>query len=352
MAVNRRDLHGVLLAAFPDPGVFRQLIDDSGQVWGRFAGANLVLAEVITNVIAKAETEGWTLRLLAAAADSSSKDNPQLKAFFVRCPELDPANAPAAPPDPIGSMTLIANRPFVGRPGVRQCLRVFGTANQSRVLLVDGPEGSGKSYTHDFFEYLATFTGCRLSRLRLDGESLTLEAFVERLREKVGLPLPPNRNNEQDARWAERLVEDWLLKHSVDAEAGKKLWLVLDGFARQEHATGVYALIDKLCEMVDGAAASQAGHFGVVLLSYGARAPETVAAAALDESIDPPAKDDFRRLLAERHQAKGQTAADADLALEEIYAQAELKAAKDTERRPVLYWINLGITRAMKRLNL
>jgi hypothetical protein len=352
MALNRAELHAALLDAFPLPGSFQTLIAGIGKPWGSFAGVNTLLEEAITNVIAKAAAQHWVHDLLKAVAASDAKNNPLIVQFFQKYPELDPAKAPASPADWTRAMTMMANKPFVGRPDLRKYLKVLGAANQSRVLLVDGPDDSGKSYTHDFIEFGATHDPCRIRRIDLDKNSLTLETFVDLLQKELGLPAPPSRDAEQDSRWAERLTTDWILKHTATADPTDEFWLVLDGFAVHEHTPGVHALIEKLCEMVNGTAASQASHFRVVLVNYGSRTPATVEAQAFDEKIVPPTRGDFEPLFIERHLAKGNTENEAKIALDEVFTQAQQQVAQDKEKRPLLFWVNIGTTKAIKKLGL
>jgi hypothetical protein len=353
MAVNLGELHKALLDAFQNPGEFQVLISGMGKPWAEFSGGGISDSVAISNAIARAASDGWINDLLHEVAASSKSKNPLFVRFLAKYPEVDPKKAPAAPPDPYQATTMIANRPFVGRKPVRQYLKLLGTAKESRVLLVNGPVACGKSYTHDFIQYLATHTPGRIRYLNLDAESLTLEKFLLRLKEKLGLPEPPASDTEQDARWAERLVSDWLLAYTANDPQGRSLWLVFDGFARQEHARGVHDLLDKLCEMVDGEAASEASHIRIVLLNYGDhRTPPTVYNQAFVEAIKTPTEDDFKALFEERHLARGLTREDAKLAFDEVYQQAQAKQASDAAKRPLLYWINIGTTGAIKALNL
>ena len=351
MEVNRKQLQEALSDAFTDIASFSQLLTDMGRSWDALAG-NTTLPQGITVVIAKAIAENWLPELIGAVEASPKKNNPLFRAFLAAHPGLDPAKAPPPAPDPLASTFLLANRPFVGRPKLRQCLGQLGAPAQSRVLLIDGARGCGKSYTHSFLEFAAThWQPCRVQYFDLDGQSYTLSLLSQRLQEALALPLPiPQKDQEQDARWAERLAS-WVVNHTANGQGN--LWLVFDGFRMHVHDRGVHDFIDKLGEMIDLTAVARGGHLRLVLINYESFVPEAVAVGAMEERIERPTKEEFARCFVAKLQEKKGTSEDlARAAFEEAYAQALAKAGSDPEGQEAteLRYINFAMTRAMKRL--
>src|SRR6185436_3106183 len=100
MAINRRELHEALVAAFPVVGTFQALIVGMGKSWVDFAGAGVVEAQAMVNVIARAEADQWTHLLLKEIVTTAAGANPLIVKFIRNHPDLDPAKAPAIPADP------------------------------------------------------------------------------------------------------------------------------------------------------------------------------------------------------------------------------------------------------------
>lgn len=352
MEIDRKQLQEALTAAFPDIASFSMLLAGINRSWDTFAGTSTALPEGITEVIAKSIAETWLIDLLKAVETSAAKNNPQFRAFMAAHPNLDPAKTPPAS-NPLESTFLRGNRPFVGRAKLRTGLGKLGGGPQvSRILMIDGSRGCGKSYTHPFLEFAALhWQPVRVHYFDLDQQAYTLDQFSRRLQEDLSLPLPiPPKDQEQDARWAERLAS-WAVNNTAN-RAGNT-WLVFDGFRLQEHERGVYDFIDKLGEMIDITAAARCSHLRLVLINYGARVPEAVAVGAMEEQVQAPQKSDFEecfvRYLAEQH---GMAADEARAAFHEAYGQAETKAQTDPDGPEVtrLRYINLALTRAAKRL--
>jgi hypothetical protein len=217
--------------------------------------------------------------------------------------------------------------------------------------MVDGPRGCGKSYTNSFVQHVADHRQpCRVGYFDFDQQAFTLDLFSRRLQEELALPLPiPVKDQEQDARWAERLA-NWVINNSTNG-AGT-LWLLFDGFRAQVHEPGVHDLIGKLAAMIDDTAASRSGHLRLVLINYEIHLPEQVAAGALDEKISPPARQEFEDCFVRCLVAHGQTEDFARAAFEETFSQARAKAQADPDGEAVslLRHLNLAITKALKRL--
>ncbi len=351
MQIDRKQLQEALTDAFTGIASFSQLLFEMNRSWDTFAGEGTTLPQGITEVIAKAIAESWLPDLLKAVEASSAKNNPKFRAFIAAHPNLDPIKTPRKQ-NPLESNFLLANRPFVGRPKLRQHLGKLGGPQESRILMVDGSRGCGKSYTHSFLEFAATYwQPSHVHRFDLDRQAFTLDQLARWLQEDLSLPLPvPLKDQEQDARWAERLA-GWVVNSTANRPGAT--WLLFDGFRLQEHERGVYDFVDKMGEMIDNTAASRCSHLRLVLINYEARVPEAVAVGALEERVQAPERKEFEdcfvRLLVEQHDMTPELAR---AAFEDAYGQAETKAQTDPEGQEVtrLRYVNLALTRAVKRL--
>ena len=64
-----------------------------------------------------------------------------------------------APANPAASILVSGARPFLGRPVLRRFLRDIGDPSGSRILVITGPAGSGKTYSASLMQYVASETG-------------------------------------------------------------------------------------------------------------------------------------------------------------------------------------------------
>jgi hypothetical protein len=129
------------------------------------------------------------------------------------------------------SRTCVGDDPFLGRPVLRQMLRVAITHGNSPVLAVTGPPGSGRSYTARFVEHVGTALGVPHTPLIDLGDVLAdSAAAVGRMRRRLGLP--------PGAPSVDRLVDD--------LRPGERCILMLDGLDGAGPESAPILLADRL----------------------------------------------------------------------------------------------------------
>jgi hypothetical protein len=146
------------------------------------------LPTIVGKVVLAARRGGWLPELLDWAA---KEPYPGLAAVARSLrDELDGVFAsPAGGRDPWRA-TLVAGRPFLGRPGLRSAMREFAGPEPGRVLVVTGEPGSGCSYTRHFVGHLADELGTFQAVLAELGGADSPAYILERIRLALGLPPP------------------------------------------------------------------------------------------------------------------------------------------------------------------
>lgn len=175
---------------------------------------------------------------------------PELRQIRV---ELEARKAEQTPEDPYSRCQLHVG-PFLDRARLRAVLRRFvERAAGPRVLVVNGPERSGKSYSSWFVSHLndtmPSFVTFAYAAEKGLAETYTLGDVARDLVQLANGQLstmPPQRA--QEKRWAQELCI-WIL--SVLNRPGRPFWLVLDGF--RDAPPGTQALIQKLAHHISQA---------------------------------------------------------------------------------------------------
>ncbi|MFF1506720.1 trypsin-like peptidase domain-containing protein [Streptomyces sp. NPDC058326] len=154
--------------------------------------------------------------------------------------------------DPLDSLLLKHGAAvFLDRSELREKLRGFLADPERTVLIVDGPEDSGRSYTYELIRHLGQHRGFRPVRVTLSRTS-TAARLMERLAafvagpEADGFPLNPTRLNDplpsfEDA--AHRIIA-----RATTAE--DRFWLVLDDCDRLDPQSDVWDVIGVLARAI------------------------------------------------------------------------------------------------------
>ncbi|HTV01057.1 MAG TPA: effector-associated domain EAD1-containing protein [Luteitalea sp.] len=215
------------------------------------------LDDVVLRIVLRAERDFWTRNLIAGAR-AATPGNPLLQEFLAAHPTLDPGTVTAAV-DHYSAKFLVGGRVFLCRPGFRSALREIGEGLSSRVLVVYGDRGTGKTYSKDFVGYLLQFDPVRRAErykfayVDVDQQDATLENLARRIATALGMdpttiPSRPASDKEQDSRWLPDLYQ-WL-SDGINAGAYEVWWLVLDGF-RVSLPNEALDLIQMLGEFAD-----------------------------------------------------------------------------------------------------
>ncbi|MGD8792116.1 MAG: effector-associated domain EAD1-containing protein [Anaerolineae bacterium] len=263
------------------------------------------LQAVVFDLIGVAEMEGWTYDLIREAHDWVP-GNALLADFVASLPPqlLQPATQA---PDPFQRCFLydMENMAFVNRIQFRNALESLDTPGGARVVTVDGPPDSGKSYSFLFVSYLSeargNFEPIWVDLTETPSASYGPDDLARRIALQMGVnpetdPLPEKRAS--DPRWVIELC-DWLVGQVRRGDT--TWWIVLDGILQVE-------LPDETLHFVRGLAQRAAltePQLRLVLLSYRSELlPPNTFHRVLGEELEPLQRLDlksfFEKLLTEK----------------------------------------------------
>lgn len=187
---------------------------------------------------------------------------------------------------------------FIGRRALRAHLRALTEEGGARILVVDGPPGSGKSYTLRLITHLSrqlqTFS---VAAINLEEEAFhaigpgeVARSMALQMGADVSAMPPPA---EAASRWILDL-RDWLLGET--RRQGTAWWFVFDGF---DHEDVPFETRDFIRHLV--VAAQQATTtLRIVLLGWSEDlVPMNIRAYVLRETIEPLGQADLRQFLQE-----------------------------------------------------
>lgn len=123
-------------------------------------------------------------------------------------------------------------RPLVDREGLRRAVVALASSNRSRVLIVDGPSGSGKSYSLEFINYVSHITGAfSVAWVDLKNDAnysrFGPSALIRTIALQTGLDMGAiPRQTSAGPRWVIELT-NWLFNR-LDSSTSP-WWIVLDG---------------------------------------------------------------------------------------------------------------------------
>jgi hypothetical protein len=262
------------------------------------------LTVIATQVVQAARQQGWDQNLVEAAI-ADRPDAPALRDFF----EKYRADKPGAA-DPYETRLLGAGRLFIDRQALRRALRSLSAPDGARVLVIDGPRGSGKTYSFQMIRHLVENLGGHwvlyvdLGRiLRPEPEELTA-TILSRMGGDLGAIPPPGL--ESPTRRVLRLGD------TVQREArrvGGTYWLVFDGCDGTELPPATRDLVLELARRT----AEDFAELRVVLLGFAAPLPVEVHDTALREMIPPLGPEDVVDFLHQVCTQRGISLSEAEL---------------------------------------
>lgn len=181
--------------------------------------------------------------------------------------------------------------PFIDRVELRDNLKLMVGKEQRRTLLVMGEQGTGKTYTRQFIQYLKDQGGPR----RIKPIDLSLRAGARIDERELATLVSDTLLGKQSPTFdptaqAETVVtrfRTWL--SGAVEEIDEPTWLVLDGFTAKTATAGALQLVNELAQ---AAAMRDLGKVHVVVLGYSGN-PATVG-SALCEPLHAPTRDDLK----------------------------------------------------------
>lgn len=300
-------LRDALVAAFTLSALNEMLLFEVGKDLEQEAsGADL--NETVLNLIKKAQQVGWLPDLVAGAVKANATD--ELRAIQ---DELKPA-IKAQNVNHFNVCFVDNDLALVNRTVLREHLgQLAGSAAiGGRILVVNGPPFSGKTYSKELIGYLRraleSFRLVFIDLLTIQGEVKPLDvasSIVQQLGLNDGV-LPPH-NQEQDSRWVEAFC------NRLTGQLGDKndpWWVVIDGFT---HITLSPSVDDLIKQLATRTRMTLPG-LRLILLSYPERLPPDVERVVLREDIHPIEDRDLFNFFDQVYKERDQTPTAKDIA--------------------------------------
>ena len=185
-------------------------------------GTYLQLIEFVVN---HAVAKGWIENLV----DRLVTDFPAMAEFqSVKKHLLAERPTKGTNEDPVQEVLLGSDRPFVNRRDLRNAFLRLADANGDRVLLVDGKEKTGKSYSYYLLHHAGDRRGFKVHLFELKNintlPQLAGDVLLSVVREDR--PLPP-QGTESAERWAEKLAN---LVGAEVSKSNQRRFFVFDKF--------------------------------------------------------------------------------------------------------------------------
>ncbi|MFF5125539.1 hypothetical protein ACFY41_01170 [Streptomyces syringium] len=160
---------------------------------------------------------------------------------------------------------------FIDRQQLRRTLREFVEDPEKRVLLVDGEQGSGRSYTYNLIRHVGQHCGFRPARVTLS-RTATADKVIRRLAEFVADPRsgisPLNPTELNDLLPSIDDAAHWVISRATAAD--DHFWLVLDECDELDVNSDVWDCIGQLALAIyEHTAVSGDESPRMVLLGYG-----------------------------------------------------------------------------------
>lgn len=270
LSKDERDrLRAALLESFNNPLHFERLVSQLGRYPAEFA-PTAGISYRIDALINTLEAEGKVEQLLDAPLQLQDwKDNIGLREALDMVRQSYRAHQGstlASLPDPFEACLLDQDRPFIDRHQFRKYLKDINTERGKRYMVVNGPTGSGKTYSHYMIEALASHCGFKFSFIELKQEIITRYApdiMARRIDRDLTLPDTDPLPDQQavGSRWGKELC-DWLVEKIL--KDGACCWIVLDGFSAPDLPDETRLLVDSLIDAVD----KRLAKVRLVLLDY------------------------------------------------------------------------------------
>ncbi|MDA0161321.1 hypothetical protein OM076_13670 [Solirubrobacter ginsenosidimutans] len=253
----------------------------------------------------------WLVRLIAALPETDEiaallehlrSEGPSGVVYAPSPPEEPEPAAGVSVEDAIDARRLAGNLPFVDRYALRHSVRRL--LDDARVLIVNGPPRSGKTYTVRFLSHVGQASGAfGVAHVELPSDmtpvygpvDLAADLVARMGRDTWSLP----QVDEEPAR-AARTLSRWTL--SEVPRAGGNWWLALDGFGAPDFRDDTLSFIRQLARDV----ATLPGGTRLVLIDFPGELAGVPAHAIEFEELPSPSSigtfevDDFFKRLFER----------------------------------------------------
>jgi hypothetical protein len=196
-----------------------------------------------------------------------------------------PAPDPVLPQPWQGSLFGGRRRPFIDRAELRRHLPVLIERDGARVLAVNGPRYSGRSYSWHLIAHVSEACG-EYEAYRIDlndwaGTQVTPTDLMRVIASKLGWPVPEVDLTAQEDTQV-RLLLSWFTR-KMKHERGTS-WLVFDSLDADRATDAALRLVEGIAIAADR---HEAGDLRVILLAYGRSLPGDIDPYILREPLSP-----------------------------------------------------------------
>lgn len=243
-----KQLRGILNDRFNTVELLDELaIELRGELMDSIATGDNV-PNILNKVIANAQAESWLIALIETAKNLGA-DSDGLQHLL---DDLQPAQV-LGEGDPYHAHILADGSAFVDREALRKALCALNAG--TNILIVDGEEFSGKSYSVRLIRYIRDRTDnfkiifVDLADLAAGTDTpIRAEDIAEQIAGQMKLQEDiPSRQNEQDGAWIQRFCV-WLTRKLEDDTLVR--WIVIDSFNKVLLTQGAQDLIKQLAKRI------------------------------------------------------------------------------------------------------
>jgi hypothetical protein len=285
-------------------GLREVLASELGAHLDEIVPASDSLQNAILQVVTWASNQGRLGDLITAAV-ARNPQNAKLRALATIFPQSVAADPVTPPPgetaDPFKTVMLPGGVPFVNREAFREGARALTRPGGPTVLVVNGPHGTGKSYSLQFLTHLSmklrTFNVASIDIATAPYASIESVEVVRTLAAQIGRDpdaLPPLDPELHVGRAINRLI-DWFLAEIALSQAN--WWLVFDGFDNPAIPFETHHLVYAVTK---AAAEGRPNNLRVVLLGYpDALVPSALRSQIVREEIAPLRREDVHAFIRE-----------------------------------------------------
>jgi hypothetical protein len=189
---------------------------------------------------------------------------PKIRDLIALADVLGDTNGEMTPQEHI-HVAMVGVRPFVNRIHLRDNLEAMFVDSGSRVMAVDGPRSSGRSYTWVLVQYVARQIGRQAKLVDLttfrDTQATPADVAIM-IAVKLGWDKPDDDVTSQDYTKG-RLVLGWFIQQ---VEEHGPVCLVIDGL---DGANLAEATVTFVCDIATAAGNDELGESVIVLLAFG-----------------------------------------------------------------------------------
>lgn len=250
-ADERQKLHEVIQSVFRNRGDIEMFLSFSFNVdLDTIVSEAADKSQAVFEMIRWAERSDKLQQLLHCVA--KAKRNPTVTALTESLlPRIEQRRSRVSiPADPFEACMLRGGLPFVNRALLRSVMRELSNEGGSRVLVIDGPKGSGKSYTRHFVSHIAeSHPNSRVlwinvedsvrTRFTPDQFAISIVTQIGRRSSLAYIPI----QQAQTARWIQEL-RDWLVGEI--SQTTETWWLLCDGLSFPDIPTDTKDLLKLL----------------------------------------------------------------------------------------------------------